>query len=263
MEAIRLFNGALLTFGAAERDTCETHLQALGNSSGVGFHVVNNLRVESRLTIDIMKEFLGAIILVAPDVEQIKKTYIDKCREHILKGGRIPKPWPIFYGRAVTPKRFYHTMMGLGYFTSETEARRFFRNLLFKPIHIIKRRLRNMYLGNFLMWATFNANNLDGDPFINLPVDADGIRGRLGLDRNEKGEDLFLFIYKLPINIEPLFPTIADGQWFAQFHPAPQNKNCGLTMPWTEFEENKPVPEVVHKPIKGVCLTEPIKRVLG
>ncbi|MBC8231198.1 hypothetical protein H8E77_16735 [bacterium] len=109
------------------------------------------------------------------------------------------------------------------------------------------------------MWATFNPDDLKGNPFNGMPTDVDGIRAHLGLDPNEKGEDLFLLVYTLPADVEPLFPTIADAQWHSLFRPAPSGAKWGLTMPWAEIDTEKPRPEVVHKPIKSVCLTKPIE----
>jgi len=92
-----------------------------------------------------------------------------------------------------------------------------------------------------------------------LPSDADGIRARLGLSPNDRGENLLLFVYELPPRVEPLFPTIADAQEHSLFRPAPPGAKWGLTMLWTEIDTEAPRPEVVHKPITGAHLTEPIK----
>ena len=109
------------------------------------------------------------------------------------------------------------------------------------------------------MWATFNPDDLQADPFSGMPSDADGIRAHLGLDPNEKGTDLICFVYTLPPGVEPLFPIIADAQWHSLFRPAPTTSKWGLTMPWPEIDEAKPRPEVVHKPTTGACLAKRIK----
>ena len=202
-----------------------------------------------------MQELLQA----SCDPEELKDVYIKKCQLHILKGGTIPKPWPLYLGRVVTPKSLYQRMVELKYFRSEIHARRFFRALLPKPVNVVCERLQNKFLGKFVMWATFNLDDLNRNPLDSMPTDADGIRARLGLEPNEKGEDLFLFVYSLPSDVEPLFPTIADAQWRSLFRPAPPGAKWGLTMPWSEIDTEKPRPEVVHKPIKGTCLTKPIE----
>jgi len=52
---------------------------------------------------DIVQELLQA----ATEPEELKEVYIKKCQLHILKGGAIPKPWPLYFGRVVTPKSLY------------------------------------------------------------------------------------------------------------------------------------------------------------
>ena len=245
---------------ADEKVECEERLYILASTSGIGYQVVANLRCESRLGEltfgDIVQGLLQA---TADSAEELKIMYIEKCRQHILKGGAIPKPWPLYLGRVVTPKSLYRRMVDLKYFRSENHARSFFRALLSKPLNVVRERLQNKFLGKFVMWATFNPHDLEGNPFDGIPTDVDGIRAHLGLDPNEKGEDLFIFVYALPTDVEPLFPTIADAQWRSLFRPAPSGAKWGLTMPWAEIDTEKPRPEVVHKPIKGVCLTKPIE----
>jgi hypothetical protein len=116
--------------------------------------------------------------------------------------------------------------------------------------------MKDKAFGEYVIWATFNPDNLKGYPFDGLPMDADGIRARLGLDPNEKGKDLICFVYVLPPDVEPLFPTIADAQWHSRFRPAPPGSKWGLTMPWPKIEEEVPRPEVVHKPIIASTLEQ-------
>ena len=155
-----------------EKNTIERCLNLFASHSGIGYHVVNNLKCETRLPINILKEIL-IIFLNGNNILLLKNAYIDKCRSNILKGGNIPTPWPSFLGRAVTPRRFYQLMVELGYFSSEIQAKKFFQNLLSKPTHIVRKRLQDKYLGKYLMWATFNPLDLSGDPFF---FDAYGCR---------------------------------------------------------------------------------------
>ena len=242
-----------------EKAACEERLYILTSTSGIGYQVMANLRCESRLDELAFSDIVQGLLQAAADPEELKSVYIEKCQTHILKGGTIPKPWPLYFGRVVTPQSLYQRMVNLKYFRSENHARRFFRNLLSKPLNVVRKRLQNKFLGRFLMWATFDPDNLKGNPFDGMPTDADGIRARLGLEPNEKGENLFLFVYALPADVEPLFPTIADAQWHSLFRPAPPGAKWGLTMPWPEIDTEKPRPEIVHKPIKGACLTKPIE----
>jgi hypothetical protein len=220
--------------------------------------VVANIRCESRLDEIAFRNIMKGLLQVASEPEELKNVYVEKCRQHILEGGAIPKPWPLYLGRVVSPKSFYRRMVDLKYFRSEKHAQSSFRALLSKPLNVARERLQNKFLGKFVMWATLNPDDSQGNPFDGMPTDADGIRALLGLEPNEKGEDLFLFVYALPADVEPMFPTIADAQWRSLFRPAPPNAKWGLTMPWPEINTEMPRPEVVHQPVKGECLTKPI-----
>ncbi len=111
------------------------------------------------------------------------------------------------------------------------------------------------------MWATFNPADMLGDPFAAMPMEADGIRARLGLSRNEMGLDILLFVYALPPGIEPLFPTMADayaGQpWTWYFRPSLPGEAWGRTMTWEGEEPSSP--EVVHAPLTGAVLEDKIR----
>ena len=238
-------------FSEDERKDFEGRLRILASASGVGYQVVINMNCESRLNEQARLDIDQGFLQTDPDPEALKSTYIERCREHILEGGAIPKPWPLYFGRVVARRRFYEMMVQLGYFRTKEQARYFFQKLLSKSLHTVRANLRDKFLGRFLMWATFNPDNPKEHPFKDVPTDADDIRSRLGLSPDEKGEDLFLFVYRLPINVEPLFPTIADAQWSLFFRPVPPGSDWGLTMPWPEICEEKPRPEIVHMPITG------------
>ena len=239
-----------------EKTAYEERLFILAATSGVGYQVVANIRCESRLDELAFRDIVQGLLQAAANPEALKSIYIEKCRQHILEGGAIPKHRPLYFGHVVTPKRFYDMMVGLGYFRTKKQARDSFEQLFSKSFDAMRANLQNKFLGRFVMWATFNPEGENGWPFADMPMDADGIRACLGLDPNEKGEDLICFVYVLPLDVEPMFPTIADAQWHSRFRPAPPGFQWGLTMPWSEVDEEKPRPEVVHKPITGSTVKE-------
>ena len=219
--------------------------------------MVANLRCESRLDELVFRDIVQGLLQAAANPEVLKSVYIGKCRQHILEGGTIPKPWPLYFGRVVTRERFCKIAIQLSDI-EETELQLLFDDLISKSFDIVKKRFQevlrtmgNKTLGDYVIWATFNPADWEGQPFAGMPTDADGIRARLGLDPNEKGKDLIYFVYVLPPKVEPLFPTIADAQWHLLFRPAPPGAKWGLTMPWPEIGEEVPRPEAVHEPITG------------
>ena len=98
-----------------------------------------------------------------------------------------------------------------------------------------------------------------------MPDSADGIRGLLGLDREEKGLRLLIFEYKLPVHHSIHFPTVAEAYakdvWPYFFRPAPPGAPYGMTLPWPEYSHEPPRPEVVHHVIRGIQLTAPLREV--
>jgi len=240
-----------------EKVSYEKRLCILASASGVGYQVAANTRCETRLDEPALRDIVQGFLQAAVDPEELKSAYTEKCRQHILEGGAIPKPWALYFGRAVTRERFCKRAVQVSD-VEETELQLLFDDLASKSFDAVKKRFRavlgdmeNKALGEYVIWATFNPEDLDGHPLEGMPADADGIRARLGLDPNEKGEDLICFVYELPLGIKPLFPTIADAQWNLLFRPAPLSSKWGLTMPWPGISEAKPRPEAVHKPITG------------
>ena len=248
---------------ANEKVEYEERLYILASTSGIGYQVVANLRCEWRLDELVFGDIVQGLLQATADSEELKIVYIEKCCQHILKGGAIPKPWPLYLGRVITRARFCKMVLKKVSDIKETELQSLLDGLFSKPSHAVKKRFRNVLkdmeykaLGDYVIWATFNPEDLAGNPFAGMPVDADGIRALLGLDPNEKGKDLICFVYALPPDVEPLFPTIADAQWHSRFRPASSGAKWGLTMPWPEVEEEVPRPEVVHKPITASTLEQ-------
>jgi hypothetical protein len=244
---------------AAQRTVLDEKLRVLESASGVGYQLVINLHSESRLTEQAFGDIVEGLLQAEANSGALKDAYVEACRLHILAGGVIPKPWALCFGRVVGVERLYKTMLNLGYYRTEDQVKYALERLLSKPLHATHAELRNKFIGQFLMWVTFNPDDLNGHPFSGMPTDADGLRAHLGVHPSERGQDLFLLVYRLPPDVEPLFPTIADAQGYSLFRPSPPEERSGLTMPWAEIDEEKPRPEVVHNPIKGICLIEPIQ----
>ena len=88
----------------------EERLGILASTSGVGYQVEANIRVESRLNEQALKDILQGLLQAAPQPAALKTLYEERCRRHILKGSAIHNPWPHLLGRVVTPERFYQMM---------------------------------------------------------------------------------------------------------------------------------------------------------
>ena len=192
-----------------------------------------------------------AILSAGDDPKRLCDNLLPVFQRRTLQGGTIHKPWPAVYGRAVTPGTLTDTLAK--YYKRRRSAERFVARLPRWSDRVVRKRLERKCLANYTMWATFDLRDSSQDPFAALFPDADAIRIRLGLNRDEaeKKKDLLLFVYRLPRGVHPYFPTIADGYasptWAMRFLPARDGCRCGFTWPWKEDET--PAPEVVHKRI--------------
>lgn len=109
-----------------EKVECEERLYILASTSGIGYQVVANLRCESRLDELTFGDIVQGLLRATADSEELKIMYIEKCRQHILKGGVIPRPWPLYFGRVVTPKSLYRRMVDSKFFDLKTMRGVFF-----------------------------------------------------------------------------------------------------------------------------------------
>ncbi|MDI6791667.1 MAG: hypothetical protein QME81_02195, partial [bacterium] len=131
-----------------EKTVCEERLGILASTSGIGYQVAANLRCESRLDEFALRDIVQGFLQAVAAHGELKSVYIEKCRQHTLQGGAVPKPWALYFGRVVTPKRFYQTMLQWGDFVSVTETEDYFYDLLSKPLNVVRRRLQNIpFLG--------------------------------------------------------------------------------------------------------------------
>jgi hypothetical protein len=261
------FAEALGVLSDSNRQRIEDVLRILGQCAALYYRAVCSVECESRLLPEAWKAVFDALLTIKSDEPNtIRKALIDCLRDWTLSGPPLVSVFPRSYGRAVTVEYFCRVLVDKGYFGSVSAATRNIRSLLLKPHEIVAKRWRQYYLGKHLMWSTFSTEPDQENPFMGMPDSANAIRGILGLDPNEKGEPLLLMIYSLPANVIPRFPTIAEAfageKWSYFFTPAPRGASYGMTMPWPEYEDHTPRPEVVHKLILGAQIVAPLVKVL-
>lgn len=249
-----------------ERQSIEKTLAAFGQHTALCYRARCSLDSESRLLPEAWKTVFDALLTVtAKEVNRVQKVLATAFREWTLKGPPITLSHPKSLGKAITFEYFCRLLVEKGYFGSVKTARRNVRNLQHQTQEVISQRWRHYDLGKYLMWSTFSTGGRQEDPFDGVPYSADGIRGVLGLDPNERGKPILLMVYSLPPHVIARFPTVAEAyagdKWNYFFTPAPCDALYGVTLPWQEYEECSPRPEVVHEIIQGVCITAPILRV--
>lgn len=258
---------ALILLSLDNKEHVEKILDIFAQASGLCLRARVNLDSESRLPQEAWESLFNTLLLIqlGEDVGVIQKAIIDGLRPWVLHGAPLTSYMPKYLGRAVSLDYFCRFLVEGGYFGSIESAKRSVRSLLAKPKEVIVKRWQNYPLGKYLMWSTFTIVGNEENPFDGMPNVAEGIRGVLGLDPNERDKPLLLLVYSLPLDVTPLFPTVAEAyagvQWNYFFTPAPAGATCGLTLPWPQYENYPPRPEVVHKVILGKQITAPIKRV--
>jgi hypothetical protein len=237
-------------------------LNRFAADSGINLQLAQNLRSESRLTLECWTSLLP-ILCDRSDSETIGHNVRLALRLCILQGPLVSSPIERQFGHAVTRKRF-RTVLEAQHFSYQGAAGAL-RHMLGKPLRLLHERWKEIEMGIYLIWATFNPNDDKESPFKDIDGSATMVMGLLGLDINEAGEPLLLFKYVLPEHVQPLFPTVAEAYagdaWSYFFRPAPKESSYGMTLPWPEFQNWSPRPEVVHRPIKMSCVIEPLREI--
>jgi hypothetical protein len=249
----------------SQKQTFDNRLEVLQVYIALTQQCVHNIRGESRLPVEFWRDLVEALIAVPPDVDKLRTAIVQVCRSYTHRGGAIPSPWPIVYGRVTGKEQFCQYLRDEGYLDTLTEARQFVSRLTGYSAPDCRTELRGIYLGKYAMWATFDPVNPSQDPFLSLPTQAEELSKRLGLIQAERRRDMVLLVYTLPTGIEPYFPTIADSYagegWLLYFRPAIPGALYGLTHPWAP--DAKPCPEVIHKPITGETLHSTVRIAKG
>jgi len=113
--------------------------------------------------------------------------------------------------------------------------------------------------GNDVVFATFDEDNLENDPFINCK--ASDIINMLALNRNRcsQGEPLTAakIIYRNKNDMEKKFPIFFDAGWYDKFYPAEKNDRYGRIRSLDPDLKN--MPEIVHQNVKISEVTEDIE----
>jgi len=231
---------------ADEQTRVQQRLDTLTASSLDAAQVVQNVWGESRLPVDAAEGILRGVLAVPDAADSVEAGYVAGCRRHTLEGPGSGGQRPTRFGRVVTEDRLASTLREVGPFDTKGDAKAAIRRWKSPSYGRVSRKLRGFPVGQYLMWATYNADERDANPFDALPTDAAGLRDWLGLGHVPDGSPVLVLVYELAAGAGPLFPTVADAQMSPYFRPAPDGPGIesGLTHPLTSIGE--PQPEVVH-----------------
>lgn len=272
------FSVFLRTLPAAESGEVESawHLSS-GILTGTGApqrQFVFNLEADCHMCHASWETICGVILRRIPIAADLQRALGDACRQHMLQGDAVVRPYPSPLGRAVTREAFADVLRYQFGFNTPSEEEQFMDDLLRShPPGDNRAQLGGKFLARAgrVMWATFDyddsTSSFSTDPFVGMPPDADAIRAHLGLSANDAGKDLLLFVYNLPGGMTPRFPTVAEAyagdDWSYYFRPARGAERWGYTMTWNLSPSPVPRPEVVHEPVTGDSLVENIRVARG
>jgi hypothetical protein len=191
--------------------------------------------------------------------ENFKNAFHKMCKKYILTGDVISADLPELLTRIIVNIRLFLIYLSkkLG-MEVEDIKKRIDSNDIKRIIHLIG-HLELAPPNNNVVFATFDEDNLENDPFIGYKVR--DIINMLGKDRSSfnKGEPLGVvkIRYKNIDNIEKKFPTFLDAGWHDKFYPSEKDDKYGKTRSLDPSLKN--IPEIVHKNLKISEVTEDIQ----
>lgn len=255
----------LLPAQATELDDQLTAWKSQGPSSSwsqTAFNIQNETALEPRAFAKLFTDFIKYL----PDPEAWKMA----CRENQFAGRLLPtNAIPAALGRLILFNTLFSLITGSSS-CPESEFRQLLAEADDKDLGDVDPALldilREIPLGSFLMWSTFDEVNPHSDPFDSFDQNAADCCTRLGL-HGPKGITCILLAYysaayrqtapKLRFNR----PTVADADGFELYRPYPDpDKLHGMTHPTAPNPKKFPGrPEIVHKVINGQGLAFKIR----
>jgi hypothetical protein len=237
----------------------------LFQDSEVRLQFLYNVEQETRLRQVAWDAVFRVLVRPTTDAETRCQELTAVFRSLLLSGPVLPQPLPTRLGHAVTPEIFRVRLTEQFDVDLRCQAVQIIADLRNATPAKARRTLKGKLLmaPGRIMWATFSRSRAGSqeDPLGALTLQADTIRAALGLSPNEKGEDLFLFVYELPPAISPHYPTIADAyagsDWPFYFRPALATRPSGDTLPWYGSKMASR-PETVHMPVNACFLRRTI-----
>lgn len=214
--------------------------------------VSRNIAGETALAVSDFSDLLASFATELATGNAPEKSWISACRSHKLKGRQIPNDdCPAVLGRARSLDDHAKSVAkaSSGNLTPQEAKKQLLKHsgspnpIGFEPF------LRGAALGNYLVWATFNSDDTQANPFDRLPKTRPGICTALGLDGAIFSDTLVVLIWSHPHSGSPPLhrPTVADAEDYQFYRPRPDaDALWGLTEPLPpNLDKLEPQPEVV------------------
>ncbi len=233
----------------------QTELQNLLNQ--LAQHVVEQLYGENHVR--NCGQVMGNLLEIF-DGGSPREAFERFCGDHLLVG-EVVNGWQgeTQLGRVVGQEGYSRTLLEnrvLPDISSVAEYEAFFDDLQRLGLSEQCRRLASVPLGFRVIWATFDYADRSKDPFLREDYDPDTICNNLGLGHLDQQRTLMAFVYSLPPEMFPRFPTVFDNRGYKHWKPSEAGAPHAWTIPTPGGVSR---PEVVHGKVNGDCLKQPFR----
>jgi hypothetical protein len=251
---------ATLTRDARTGDLNELEIRLTllkSGDAGVMRFAENLEKHECRLDGAIWVELAEALLGAPAQIDELCAVVKTVLLKHRFCGGTVT-PTPRRLGRVTSPANFRGTLAKQHAFADPTAFDTMYDRIQ-QNADRARAQLGTLYLvhPDYVMWSTFDGSDDTRDPFED-DSSAERLWSRLGLSGEMRDKPLLLFVYSLPSDVEPKYPTVAEAcsppesLWNPKFRPAPPGYPWGETEPVLPGDDG--APEVVHRSITGATL---------
>ena len=199
-----------------------------------------------------------------------QESWKSACHSHQLRGRQIPdNRCPAILGRARSLEDHAKSVAkaSSGKLTPQQAKKHLLKHSGSLSPAGFELFLRAAALGNYVVWATFNADDPNGNPFDRLPNTRMGICTALGLGGTTLNDTLVLLVWNHADSGSPPLhrPTVADADDYPYYRPwADAGALWGFTEPLQPNPDGlQPQPEVVMPETPSLGLRLPFRVVQG
>lgn len=263
------YDQAISTFSKKEKNAIEMALdEVCAFESG---QIKANVQNEDGLKVELLRSLLQLFLEQLSIQTTRSAAWTAACRAFQLKGDEVPTHLvPSVLGRVKGLEAHAYSLNkaaeAIGGLSISAAKKLLLKNAGNEaPLHF-ESLMRSSMIGDFTVWATFDENSPDRNPFDILPSSHQALCTSLGLGMFPVTETMLLLSWKhVDVGAPPIYrPTVADAEGYPYFRPS---KNMAKAWGWTEpLAPNPnnlaPWPEVVMPAISCNGLTFPYSVVL-
>jgi hypothetical protein len=256
------YQQALNDLGPDFKRAVENSFLAWSQDAALG-QVSRNVGDETALAAADFLSLLTAFAMELANGNPPQESWKSACHSHQLRGRQIPgNRCPAILGRAKSLEEHAKSVAkaSFGRLTQQQAKKHLLKHSGSLNPAGFELFLRAAALGNYIVWATFNSDDPNGNPFDRLPNTCVGICTALGLGGTTFNDTLVLLVWNHADSGSPPLhrPTVADADDYPYYRPcADAGALWGFTEPLQPNPDGlQPQPEVVmpETPSRGLRL---------